>query len=99
MNESNLNPPPPLPPSLPADELPLGEHPHDCNPIVGALGVIEAVLRHPRRIVFHLNQGSATGRLVGLLLAVALALARALALALARLSAAFRAACSGGLRR
>ncbi len=72
MNESNLNPPPPLPPSLPADELPLGEHPHDCNPIVGALGVIEAVLRHPRRIVFHLNQGSATGRLVGLLLAVAL---------------------------
>ncbi len=65
----------PAPPPLPAAahaERSLGEDPGDRVPIRGALGVIEAVLRHPRRVVFHLNQGSDISRLVGLLLLVAL---------------------------
>jgi hypothetical protein len=53
-------------------ELSLGDDPLDRAPIGGALSVIEAVLRHPRRVVFQLNQGGDTGRLIGLLLVVAL---------------------------
>lgn len=76
MNESHLNPPPgpPPPPPLPGEEPPLGEHPNDRSPVAGTLGVIEAVLRHPRRIIFHLHEGHAPGRLIGLLLVVALGL-------------------------
>jgi hypothetical protein len=33
----------------------LGEHPDDVQVIAGLPGVIEALLRHPRRIVFHLQ--------------------------------------------
>ena len=75
MNQSDLNQPPgppPLPP-MPADELPLGENPNDRVAIVGVLGVIEAVLRHPRRLIFHLSEGSAPGRLIGLLVAATVA--------------------------
>ena len=75
MNESTFNEtpgPPPLPP-LVLDRLPLGEDPNDRIAVTGVPGVIEAVLRHPRRIVFQLSQGHAPGRLIGLLLLVALA--------------------------
>jgi hypothetical protein len=60
------------PPALPVGEPALGEDPRDSLPIGGVLAAIEAVLRHPRRVVHHLNQGNATGRLIGLLLLVAL---------------------------
>lgn len=62
----------PEPPALPAGELPLGEDPRVSLPIGGVLAAIEAVLRHQRRVVHHLNQGNGTGRLIGLLLVVAL---------------------------
>ncbi len=74
MPDSKLNQPPgppPLPPRS-AAERPLGEDPNDRAPIGGAIGVIETVLRHPRRISFQLAQAHATGRLIGLLLTVAL---------------------------
>jgi hypothetical protein len=76
MNESDLNPPPgpPPPPLPPGEEPPLGEHPADRHPVAGALGVIEAVLRHPRRIAYQLHAGQAPELLIVLLLAVALAL-------------------------
>ncbi|MEI6861516.1 MAG: hypothetical protein WCL04_04610 [Verrucomicrobiota bacterium] len=76
MNESNLNQPP-SPPPLPAmpsrqrEDRPLGEDPNDCVPLVGPVAVVEAVLRHPRRVVFHLRQSS-PGRLIATLLAAAL---------------------------
>ncbi len=72
MNETDPTPPP-IPASF-ADDVPLGENPRDRDPITNVPGVIEALLRHPRRIIFHLNQGNASGRIIGLLLAVALVL-------------------------
>jgi hypothetical protein len=63
---------PPAPP-LAGGEPPLGDEPNDRRPVVGPLGVIEAVLRHPRRIVYQVHEGNGSGRLVGLMLAVALA--------------------------
>ena len=52
----------PIPPQLPQPHLaalPLGEHPDDRVPITGPLTTFEAILRQPRRIVFHLRQGNA----------------------------------------
>lgn len=66
----------PAPPPLPAGasgEPPLGDDPRDRLPIGGALAAIEAVLRHPRRVVHHLSDVKATGRICVLLLALALA--------------------------
>jgi hypothetical protein len=77
MNESNLNQPPPLLPATAIphrqyEDLPLGEDPNDQPPLGSPVAVVEAVLRHPRRVVFHLRSAS-PGRLVATLLAVALA--------------------------
>ena len=77
MNEDNQTPNP-FPPMIPAagrildpQYSRLGEHPEDRRELGGLLGVIEAVLRHPRRVVFHLHQ-SGPERLIGALLALAI---------------------------
>jgi hypothetical protein len=69
MNEQT-NQPPPLHDF--AGETPLGEDPNDHVPVVGAAGVIEAVLRHPRRIVYQLSQGNAPAPVIALMFAIAL---------------------------
>jgi hypothetical protein len=38
-----------------AGEAAPGEDPNDLVPVAGAAGVIEAVLRHPRRIIHQLS--------------------------------------------
>jgi hypothetical protein len=64
--------PPQLPPTLiSAAPAPLGEHPLEREPIISPLGAVEAVLRHPRRLIFQLRQPHA-GRLMGGMLLVAL---------------------------
>jgi hypothetical protein len=70
MNPYTTNQPPPLPAF--ASESPLGDDPNDLGPVTGIAGVIEAVLRHPRRIIFQLSQGTAPGRVIGVLFALAL---------------------------
>ena len=71
----NGSTPPPVPSQLtpgfvpaPARPQPLGEDPQDILPIQGALGAAESMLRHPRRIVFHLRQPGAGSLLLSLLL-------------------------------
>ncbi len=70
MNPYTDNQPPPIPAF--AAESPLGEDPNDLGPVAGAAGVVEAALRHPRRIIFQLSRGTAPGRVIGLLFALAL---------------------------
>jgi hypothetical protein len=53
---------PPLPPLL-GRRLPLGEDPSDRIPIPHIFAAIDAILRHPRRVMFQLRQPNA-GRLV-----------------------------------
>ena len=48
---------------------PLGESPGEREPIPNVLGAVEAILRHPRRLMFQLRQPGA-GRLVGAMLFV-----------------------------
>src|SRR5438034_8693738 len=69
MNESTPTPSP-LPPQIPASGftlppamLPLGENPEDREPIPNAVGAIEAILRHPRRVMYQLRQPG-PGRLI-----------------------------------
>ena len=74
---SDFNPtPPPIPPVLsaaaalsasPTGSRPLGEDPQDCEPISGPLAAIEAMLRHPRRILYHLRQTGPGGLILALL--------------------------------
>lgn len=74
MNDTNQCCVPPLiAAALPAPRgpQPLGENPEDCAPIPNVVAVIEAVLRQPRRVMYHLRQPGA-GRLVCLMLLVAL---------------------------
>jgi len=54
--------PPALPPLL-GRRLPLGEDPSDRVPISHIFAAIDAILRHPRRVMFQLRQPDA-GRLV-----------------------------------
>jgi len=84
MNENNPVPPlippadratpPPLPPSatppLPGNR-PLGEDPAEQVPIPHAFAAIEALLRHPRRLLFQLRQPG-SGKLIAGMLFVAL---------------------------
>lgn len=74
MNEST---PPPIPaqmipgPTLvPSRTRELGDDPQDVLPIHGVFGAAEAMLRHPRRIQYHLRQPDA-GRLLLSLLVIA----------------------------
>src|SRR5262245_51197404 len=67
-----------LPPLLPAGGLagspgpsapaPLGQEPADREPIAGVFGVVEAILRHPRRIVYALHEGKTASVTWGLLI-------------------------------
>jgi len=67
MNEPNPVPPQ-IPPQIPSYVSPsgprqLGDDPSDRVPIPYALAAIDAILRHPRRVMFQLRQPGA-GRLV-----------------------------------
>lgn len=57
--------PPTIPPNIPPnyETSPLGEDPAERVPISSVIGVIDAILRHPRRVMFQLRQPDA-GRLV-----------------------------------
>ena len=73
-----MNDPQPPPPVIPAlstsgTVIPrLGEDPAERVPIPGPGGAIEALLRHPRRVLFQLRQ-SESGRLTARLVAIAIA--------------------------
>ena len=64
-----VTPPPPTPPPLPAGPRRLGDDPAERVPITNVIGVIDAILRHPRRVMFQLRQPDA-GKLVMLMLLV-----------------------------
>jgi hypothetical protein len=72
MNDSAASPivPPPLHQAIPPS-TPLGEHPEDRVPIVGVVSGMEAILRHPRRVVFQLREGNA-GKMASALFMVTL---------------------------
>ena len=66
MNDSNPTPPPVPPtlnpgssPILPSGSRPLGDDPNDREPIRGPIAAIESILRHPRRVLYHLRQPGA----------------------------------------
>ncbi len=50
--------------------VPLGENPEDCIPIPNVTTTIEAILRHPRRVMYQLHQRGAS-RLVWAMLFIA----------------------------
>ena len=65
---NNINPPPlipslPLPQATPDPGVALGELPDDREPITNLFSAIEAILRHPRRILYQLRQPGA-GRVI-----------------------------------
>lgn len=69
-----------MPPQIPPagtwtpPELPraLGDDPADREPVPNLLAAVDAILRHPRRVMFHLRQPG-SGRIVAAMLFVALA--------------------------
>jgi hypothetical protein len=71
MNENN----PVLPPMIPTSpmspvsggERPLGDDPADRAPIPHALVAVEALLRHPRRLMFQLRQPQAAKLIAGMI--------------------------------
>jgi len=68
MNEPDAVPPQ-MPPQMPPQILPtglrqLGDDPSEHVPIPHAFAAIDAILRHPRRVMFQLRQPGA-GRLIG----------------------------------
>src|ERR1035438_4010788 len=69
MNETNQppqnvpQPPPQIPPVINGPRA-LGDAPAERIPIKNIIGVIEAVLRQPRRLLFQLRQPGA-GKLIG----------------------------------
>src|SRR5512137_1539 len=70
----NLNPtgtavPPRIPPAY-YDPPPPGDSPEERAPIPNAIAAIEAILRQPRRVMYHLGQPGA-GRLIAAMLLVA----------------------------
>jgi hypothetical protein len=72
MNNTPMPPlPPPLQPSVASPFRPLGDDPDDRHSIPGLAGAIEAMLRYPRRVMFHLRAPQA-GTLIGLMMLVAL---------------------------
>ena len=68
MNEQN--PPPPVPPVIPASARKPGDDPADQAPIPNVIGAIEAILRQPRRVMCQLRQSGA-GKLIAAMLLVA----------------------------
>ena len=74
MNQPPVNLPSGLPPvSATIPEPMLGEDSADREMINGPVGVIEAVLRHPRRLIYQLRHG-VPGRLIFPLMAIAVLL-------------------------
>jgi hypothetical protein len=63
MNESSELPPQIPPRILPTDLRQLGDDPSERVPIPHAFAAIDAILRHPRRVMFQLRQPGA-GRLI-----------------------------------
>ena len=59
------------PPGPPGSGVPLGLHPDDVAPLIGLAGAIEAMLRHPRRVMFRLRN-SRPGPLIGAMILAAL---------------------------
>lgn len=75
MNDWNMTPPPPIPPAPltpavtgPPGSPPPGSDPDDRIPISGAVTAVEAILRHPRRVVFHLRESGPGSVIVPLLI-------------------------------
>jgi hypothetical protein len=72
MNGTN---PPPVPPQIPSGYAPtyaprpLGDDPAERVPITNVVGAIEALLRHPRRLMFQLRQPGSGGLIASMLLA------------------------------
>src|ERR1043165_3669437 len=62
--------PPPITPPIPPwpRTLPLGEHPEDREPIPNAIAAVEAILRHPRRVMYHLRQPGSGGLIASMLI-------------------------------
>lgn len=75
MNDANAISPA-IPPQIPGTirdpaARPPGESPEERAPITGLAGAVEAMLRQPRRVMYHLRQ-QGQGRLVAALLLIAL---------------------------
>ena len=73
MNEQNPVPPqipPRIPPiATPGDYRQLGDDPAERVPISNVVAAIDAILRHPRRVMFQLRQPDA-GKLIAMMLLV-----------------------------
>ena len=69
MNESNALPSQ-IPPIIPSAPGQLGEDPAERAPIPNAIVAIDAMLRHPRRVMYQLRQPGA-GKLIAMMLFVA----------------------------
>lgn len=69
MNEQNPVPPRIPPAATPGSVLQLGDDSAERVPITNAVAAIDAILRHPRRVIFQLRQPDA-GRLIVLMLLV-----------------------------
>src|SRR6266496_752904 len=81
MNETNPSKPT-LPPQIPPAgpwlastpmprTLPLGDDPADCEPVPNPIAAIDAILRHPRRVMFRLRQPG-SGKVIAAMLLVTL---------------------------
>src|SRR5476651_2918705 len=82
MNDQNPVPPPnaaqtfaskisdPLPPPPLAGPRPLGDDPSERLPITNVIAAIDAILRHPRRVMFQLHQPGAE-KLIAMMVLVA----------------------------
>lgn len=66
----NTNPPPLFPP--PPPPVPLGSDPGDAQPVASVAAALEALLRHPRRLINALRDPGSGPLLTGRLLAVTL---------------------------
>ena len=72
MNEQNPSIPPRIPPVAPPEKVvQLGDDPAERIPITNFVAAIDAILRHPRRVIFQLRQPIA-GKLIAQMLFVAL---------------------------
>jgi hypothetical protein len=68
MNDFNPTPPP-IPPVIPSNPAQLGDDPSERVPITSVVAAIDAILRHPRRVMFQLRQPGA-GQLIATMLLV-----------------------------
>ena len=74
MNDNNPIPPripPQIPPVVGNEPRPLGEDPFDRAPVTNVVAAIDAILRHPRRVMFQLQQPEA-GKLIAIMLFVSI---------------------------